>query len=154
MANYGSPEGVAALAKTWTDAGEFKDPDLYGLGGTPTTLSEVVSWLEELSSFMDAALAEQGFAVPVDPSDYPAVARMLDLKVNALVADLVQFAHSKGRLLSDRIQQSGESSSTVLEREILSWVKSRINALEGFGIPRIVDLEANQAYSIQPRRQL
>lgn len=150
---YGSAAGVAALAKTWTDNGVFTDPDVYGAGGTPTTLAEVTEWLSQVSVFMDIALAEQGFAIPVDPDTFPEVERMLDLKVNALVADLVHFAHGKGRLLSDRIQERGESPSTILERELLAWVKVRINALEAYGIPRIVDLEAHQAYSIPATRQ-
>ena len=148
---YGSPAGVAALAKTWTNNGEFIDPDAYGEGGTPTTLAEVTEWLDQVSALMDTALAEQGFRVPVSHVD---VVKLLDLKVNALVADLVNLSHGKGRLLSDRIQQSGEAPSTILERELLAWVKGRINALEAYGIFRIVDLDANQAYSIQPRRQL
>ena len=151
---YGSAAGVAALAKTWTDNGEFKDPDVYGDGGTPTTLAEVTEWLLQVSGFMDVSLSEYGFAIPIDPDRFPQVERLIDLKVNALVADLVSYAHGKGRLLSDRIQERGESPSTILERELLAWVKARVNALESYGIPRIVDLEANQAYSIAPTRQL
>lgn len=148
---YGSPAGVAALAKTWTEEGEFLDPDAYGEGGTPTTLSEVTDWLDEVSVLMDTSLAEQGFAIPVTHVD---VVKMLGLKVNALVADLVALSHSKGRLMSDRIQERGESPTTILERELLAWVKARVNALEAYGIPRVIDLDQAQAYSVQPGRQL
>jgi hypothetical protein len=150
MAYYGSAAGVAALAKTWTDNGSFIDPDVYGDGGTPTTLSEVLTWLEQVSVLMDIALSEQGFSVPVT---HASVIKALGLKVEALVADLVHLSHGKGRLFSDRIQESGVAPQTILERELHAWVKGRINAFEAYGISRSVDLDSNQAYSIQPGRQ-
>ena len=148
--SYGSASGVAALAKTWTDNGAFIDPDIYGEGGTPTTLAEVSSWLEQVSVFMDIALANQGFAVPVSHVD---VKKALDLKVSSIVADLVHLSHGKGRLLSERIQTSGEDALTIVEREILSWIKGRVSAFEAYGIPRVIDLDNTQAYSIPMARQ-
>jgi len=70
-----------------------------------------------------------------------------------MAADLVHLQHSKGRLFSDRIQESGVSPMTLLEREILAWVNQRIAAFENFGIPRTVNFEDTQGYSIPATRQ-
>lgn len=147
---YGSAEGVAALAKTWTDNGEFKDSSLYE-SATPTSLSEVEEFLEQVSAFVDIALAGEGFTVPVSHVD---VKKAIDLRVNALVSDLVHLQHDKGRLYSDRIQETGTPVMTIIERELLTWVKSRSNAFENLGIPRVIDLDSNQGYSIPATRQL
>jgi hypothetical protein len=142
--SYGSASGVAALAKTWTDAGEFIDPDIYGDGATPTTLTEVGEWLDQVSSFMDISFADQGFTVPIVETD---VLKAIDLKVNALVADLVHLAHGKGRLFSDRIQNSGQDAMSIIEKELLRWVSERIASFEAYGIPRSINLDDTQAYS-------
>jgi hypothetical protein len=148
--SYGSPAGVAALAKTWTDGGEFLDPDVYGEGGTPTTLTEVEEWLDQVSSFTDISFADQGFTVPIIQAD---VLKAIDLKVNALVADLVHLAHGKGRLFSDRIQNSGQDAMSIIEKELLRWVTDRVSSWEAYGIPRSIDLDDTQAYSIPMGRQ-
>lgn len=147
---YGSAAGVAALAKTWTDNGEFLDPDIYGDGGTPTTLSEVGEWLDQVSTFADISFGQEGFTVPIIQTD---VIKALDLKVNALVADLVHLAHGKGRLFSDRIQNSGQDAMSIIERELLRWVKDRVSSFEAYGIPRVINLDDTQAYSVPMSRQ-
>lgn len=146
---YGSPEGVAALARTWTIDGEFLDPDLYEEGTNPT-LERVEEWLDQVSVIVDLDLANHGFTVPVSHIE---VKKAIDLKVNAIVADLVHLVHSKGRLFSDRIQESGVSPQTIIERDLAAWIKAQINAFEAYGIPRIVDLESMQAYSIKMTRE-
>lgn len=147
---YGSAAGVAALAKTWTDDGEFKNESLYE-DATPTTLAEVEEWLSQVSAFMDLALAGEGFTVPISHIE---ALKAINLRVNAMVADLVHLQHKKGRLFSDRIQETGVDPMTIVERELLSWVNKRANALENLGIPRVINLDSVQGYSIPPSRQL
>lgn len=149
--SYGSPEGVAALAKTWTDNGEFFDDDGIYQEATPTTLAEVEAWLEQVSAFMDIALANDGFTPPISHVE---VLKAIDLKVNALVSDLVHLQHNKGRLFSDRIRDSGQEPLEIIEKEILSWVHKRVSAFENLGIPRVIDLDDLQGYSIPATRQL
>jgi hypothetical protein len=146
---YGSPEGVAALASTWTDNGEFTDPDLYDPGTNPT-LARVEEWLGQVSVFANIALAGEGFTVPISHVE---VLKAIDLKVNSLVADIVHLQHNKGRLFSDRIRETGDPALEIIERELASWVRKRANGFENLGIPRIVDLESNQAYSVPMARQ-
>lgn len=146
---YGSPEGVAALASIWTDEGSFTNDDLYETGTTPT-LEQVEQWLEELSVFVDIALSGEGFTVPISHVD---LVKAIGLKVNTMAADLVHLQHSKGRLFSDRIQESGTAPMTILEREILAWVNQRVAAFENYGIPRVINFEDTQGYSIPATRQ-
>ena len=146
---YGSPAGVAALASTWTEDGEFTDEGLYDPGTIPS-LSQVTEWLEQVSSFVDIALSGQGFTVPVSHVD---VKKAIDLKANTIVADLVKLQHSKGRLFSDRIRETGEDPLNVIEKELFGWVVKRSNAFENLGIPRLLNLDSVQAYSIPMGRQ-
>ena len=146
---YGSPEGVGALAKTWTNDGEFTNETLYE-PGTPTTLAEVEEWLEQVSAFVDIALANEGFSVPVS---HVGVLKAIDLRVNALVSDIVHLQHDKGRLFSDRIQESGTPVMTIIERELMSWVTSRANGFENLGLVRVINLSSTQGYSIPATRQ-
>lgn len=141
---YGSATGVAAFASTWTNAGVFDTT-------TSPTLATVTTWLDQVSELMNISLSQQGFGIPVTQED---AKKALDLKVNILVADLVKLQHNKGRLFSDRIRESGEDPFTIIERELLTWVTKRINALEAYGIPRDIDYESNQAYSVPMGRQL
>lgn len=146
---YGSAAGVGALAKTWTNNGVFQDETLYE-PGTPTTLAEVEEWLEQVSAFMDIALANEGFSVPISHVN---VLKAIDLRVNTLVADLVHLQHNKGRLFSDRIQESGTPVMTIIERELLAWVTARANGFENLGLVRVINLSSTQGYSIPATRQ-
>lgn len=154
---YGSPEQVAELATLWTDGGEFKNPDICSdEPGTHPTLTTVEGWLEDVSDLIDLSLGEYGFSFPVtaDMSQHAEkMIRILDMKASALVADLVHLSHDTGRLFSDRIRESGEEASTILERELLAWVKKRINSIEAFGIPRVLDQAEGNSYSVPSGRQ-
>jgi hypothetical protein len=151
---YGSAEEVAALDPLWTDGGEFTDPDIvYDDPGTNPTLSRVELWLEQVSDLMDLALAQYGFTAPVTALISEKAVRILDLKVSAMVADLVHLSHDTGRLFSDRIRETGEEPLTILERELISWVNKRINALETL-IPRTIDQAEGSSYSVPSGRQL
>ena len=146
---YGSAAGVASLARTWTDNGSFLDEDLYEPGTNPT-LTQVEEWLEEVSAFVDIALAGEGFSLPLS---HVGVLKAIGLRVNAMVADLVHLQHNKGRLFADRIQESGTPPMPIIERAVLSWVKSRANAFENLGLIRVINLDSTQGYSIPATRQ-
>lgn len=153
---YGSAQGVAEHASTWTDDGAFLDADAYQPGTIPS-LETVERWIEEVSDLMDLALAGEGFTTPVinSMSDKAAQAlRILGAKVNVAVADLVKLQHDKGRLFTDRFRETGEDGSAILEREFVTWVKKRVNNFEAFGIPRIIDQAEGTSYSVPAGRQL
>ncbi len=145
---YGNAAGVAGFARTWTDNGAFLDSDAYVTGTNPS-LTQVEEWLEQVSQMVDVAFANSGFSVPVTA---PAVLKAIDAKVNAMVADLVHLVHNKGRLLSDRIVESGRSPEEVLESDIMRWVASRVTGFEAMGVPRTVNESSQSAFSVQLTR--
>ena len=148
--SYGSAQGVAEFASTWTDNGYFLDPDAYQPGTNPS-LETVERWLEQYSNLMDLTLGGQGFENPVTD---PRALSVIDMKVNKAVADLVALSHEKGRLFADRFQASGQDGSAILEREFMAWVIARINDFESWGIPRIIDQVRGSAFSVPATRQL
>jgi len=148
---YGSAAAVAGFARTWTRAGEWFDFDeVYNVASTNPSLTQVESWLDEVSVMMDLALANEGFIVPVTQSE---VIKALGAKVSALVADLAHLAHNKGRLFSDRIQESGVDPMSIIDRDISAWVKRKVAGLEAMGVPRVIQQGSQSAYSVPMGRQ-
>jgi hypothetical protein len=145
---YASASDVAGLARTWTENGEFLDPDAYTSGTNPT-LAQVDAWLEQISVMMDLALANHGFAVPVTEE---LVITVLGAKVAAFTADMVHLAHSKGRLFSDRIQESGQDPMSIIDKDVNNWVQRNVVGLEAMGVPRLVNESDQTAFSVAMTR--
>ena len=145
---YGTAAAVAGLARTWTDNGVFVDPDAYVTGTNPT-LAQVGIWLEEISAMMDIALANEGFVVPVTQQQ---VVKALGAKVSAFAADLAHLAHSKGRLFSDRIQESGVDPMSIIDRDVHSWVKRNLTGIEAMGVPRSTNESDQSSFSVPMNR--
>lgn len=145
---YGTAADVAGMSRTWTDNGSFVDPDAY-LSGTNPTLTQVEAWIEQISVMMDLALANNGFTVPVTEA---AVLPALGAKVAAFTSDLVHLAHSKGRLFSDRIQESGKDPLSIIDKDVNAWVQRNVTGLEAMGVPRIVNESDQAAFSVAMTR--
>jgi hypothetical protein len=145
---YGTPAGVAGYARTWTSNGEFLDPDLYQDGTNPT-LEQVTTWLTQVSYMFDISLANFGFSVPVVVVE---VKSAISAKVETLVADLCHLAHDKGRLFSDRVQTTGDIM-TIIAKDINNWIEQNATGIEAMGVPRIVDLGSQSAYSVPMMKQ-
>lgn len=98
---------------------------------------------------MDLALANEGFAVPVVQTE---VIKALGAKVAAFTADLAHLAHSKGRLFSDRIQESGVDPMSIIDRDVHAWVRRNMVGLEAMGVPRVTDESDQGAFSVPLNR--
>ena len=146
--SYGSPEGVAAFARAWTDNGSFTDPDAYTPGTNPT-LAQVETWLNAVSTLVDLALASEGFTVPViEPRALPAV----DEIVNALVSDLVHAANSSGRFFTERVLESGKSALAIINADILAWTVAHTDGLVALGVPHSINEGDKGTFSVQMTR--
>lgn len=145
---YGSPTGVAALARAWTDNGEFTDPDVY-IDGTNPTLTQVETWLEAVSVMVDLALGSEGFSIPVDQAN---AVKALNEIVNALVSDLVHAANSSGRFFTERVLETGKSQMAIINADILSWVVAHTDGLIAMGVPHTVNETDQGGFSIQMTR--
>src|SRR5687767_3023399 len=105
---YGTPAGVAALTKQWTDDGQFTDLcilDCLEDQTTNPTLSEVNTWLTQISDTMDVALNGAGFIAPVTTPTR--AINMITVIVEQYVADLVKYVNNTGRFATERAQQYG-----------------------------------------------
>lgn len=87
--SYGSAEGVARLAPRWA----AKATGLFD-EGSPTTLAEVESWIDQVSSIVNVMLSNEGESVP---QTNPTIVSMLDFFVNQEVTALVEGSHNAGR---------------------------------------------------------
>ena len=145
---YGSPEGVAAYARAWTDGGVFTDPDVYGDGTNPT-LIQVNTWLDAISVMVDLALGSEGFTIPVTQED---AVRAIDEIVNTLVADLVHAANSSGRFFTERLLETGKSQMAIIRSDINAWVVANTDGLVALGIPHSINEGDQGGFSTQMTR--
>jgi hypothetical protein len=129
---YGTVSDVAALARVWTDNGSFVDPTVYVTGTNPT-LSQVDTWLEQVSAQVDLALANHQFIVPIDGT-LTEVVNAISSVVIPLVADLCHAANSSGRFFTERAIERGTAPFKVVTNEINSWVETNQDGLAAMGL--------------------
>ena len=137
MANYGTEAGVAALAQRSTNSGAF---DVT----TNPTLSNVTSWLAQLTSMMNVALATGGFVTPVTDA---AITPALDGFINAMAADLVHAANSTGRFFSERALENGVSPIRAVNADIRAWVEQNSDGLTALGLA--IDTDADISVTME-----
>lgn len=134
---YGTSTGVAALTKKWTDDGEFTDEDylecLQDIVTNPT-LSEVETWLAQISDTLDVALDGKGFVTPITAPTK--CVNMVTVIVEQYVADLVKYVNNTGRFVTERAQESGVEPMIQLSKDIATWVTTNAPALEAAGAAR------------------
>jgi len=124
--SYGSAAGVGELSALWSDNGTFSVT-------TTPTLATVNTWLDEVSSMVDTALSDEGFTVPVTVAG---VVKELDLLVNGVVKDLVDWSHGAGRFFSERAIEAGLSPFMTIDKEIHAWVQRKSVGFENQGVPK------------------
>jgi hypothetical protein len=130
---YGTQAQVAALAKVWTKNGQWTAFDLYGNCTNPT-LEQVEAWLDEVSSLVDLALANNGFETPVL---VPAATKAIGSYVSTLVSDLCHAANSSGRFFTERFIERGSTPMSAIQADIEKWVGSKVTGLTLMGVPKI-----------------
>lgn len=128
---YGVVNNVEALARVWTDNGQFVDPDVY-VDGTNPSLTQVEAWLAQVSSTLDLVLASQGFDTPV--TSVSALAA-IDPLVEAFVVDLCHASNSTGRFA---VTGGVASASPFLQirKDLDEWVTLNAVGLEGMGVTK------------------
>lgn len=129
---YGTAAGVAAHAKTWTRGGTFYDASASPLvAATKPSLTEVATWIEQVSDMFDRAISNEGFVVPVTATKSVS---MITLEVERIVADLCDRVNGTGRLAQDRVLHIGYMK--VLANEIKAWVQEGATGFENDGVAR------------------
>jgi len=127
---YGSVTNVAALSSTWTDNGEFTNDDTY-VEGTNPSLMQVEAWLEQMSSVIDSAIANEGFVTPLTNPTAIADASAI---VEGVVADLVHASHKSGRFFVKKALESGISPMMAIRSELTQWVVDHTISFKTLGI--------------------
>jgi hypothetical protein len=131
--SYGTVEGVAALARTWTTDDTFLDADAYQDGTNPS-LTTVEKWINQVSALLNTALAKYGFVVPITTSRGVLVTASI---VEQLVADLCAYANSKGRFLTEKFTDKGLSVWRAIRDDLDEWVLEYAPGLEQDGAERV-----------------
>jgi len=164
--SYGTPVGVASLAQMWTRGGSWVDPvaEIIAnpmhvppilhhdavLGSNPT-LTQVTTWLTELSAMMDLALSNAGFLTPV--LVVAAIAAITPY-IQSLTADLCHAANSSGRFFTERVIERGMSPMIIVQQNINGWVQDNTQGLKNLGVPYVGADSPIHAFSVQPGKQL
>ena len=146
---YGTAAGVAAHAKTWTRGGTFYDASASPLvAATKPSLTEVTTWLGQISDMFDRALSNEGFVVPVTAVKS---ANLITLEVERIVADLCDRANGMGRLVQDRVLVVGYMK--ILANEIRTWVLEGATGFENDGVARTeMTSQYSGGFSVAPNR--
>jgi hypothetical protein len=153
---YGTAVEVAALAKMWTRDGVWYDyvgptPGPEVLATNPT-LTQVETWLTNISSLIDVALSGAGFIVPVDWPDEAVWA--INMLATSIVADLCHAANSSGRFFTERVVERGLSPMVIVNQQIANWVKEWTDGFIQMGVARVPTELSPTSFSIPPERQL
>lgn len=130
--SYGTAAGVGGLSPTFSDNGEFFDDGISSTASKPS-LSQVVEWLTQVSALMDTAMSDEGFTVPVTLA---AVLPELDLLVNGIVKDLVDFSRKSGRFYTKRSLDAGVAPFMAIDKELHDWVKRKTRGFTNQGVPK------------------
>lgn len=137
LSDYGTVEGVAALATTYTQDGEFVNVgDPYLPEGTNPPYDTVEEWLESVRAYMDLALMEAYFVTPVSVTVSPVAYRAISEYVNSLTADLVAARNSTGRFFTDAAQQSSLTRWAQIQKDLREWVAQHADALVADNVPQ------------------
>lgn len=124
--SYGSAAGVGGLSALWSDSGTFT-------ASTRPTLTQVNTWLDEVSALVDTALEDEGFTTPVTVAG---VVKELDLLVNGIVKDLADYSHGAGRFFSERAIEAGLSPFMTIDKEVHAWVQRKSVGFANQGVPQ------------------
>jgi hypothetical protein len=131
--SYGTVEGVAALAHTWTTDDTFLDANPPYEEATNPSLTSVINWINQVSAVLNTAMKKYGFVVPITTARGQLAAASI---VEQLVADLCGYANSKGRFLSERFTQQGYSIWRAIRNDLDGWVLEYAPGLEQDGADR------------------
>lgn len=140
---YGAITSVESLVCVYTTDGVFS-------ATTQPTRSAVTNFLMQVSAMLDAALAGQGFAVPVTQ---PTAVVLLDAISEALTADLCHAANSSGRFFTNRALEAGVNPIMAVRTDVNNWVAQNISGLETLGVARALTVASNSPGWISPNRQ-
>ena len=142
---YGTPEQVATMASTWTRAGAWydavsadpdADPPVLAVRATSPSLTEVNTWLSNITGQMNLALQNRNFIVPIDATASPNAFKSVTQQVVTLVADLCNFKNNSGRFYSDKVIERGLNAMSIILKDMDEWVAENERGLIADHVPQ------------------
>ena len=134
--SYASVADIEARVPQYTSSGTF------GTGTRPTA-TQVESFIDDVSSLVNALLAEAGFAIPVSQAD---AKRVLDLFVADEASAMVEGVHRAGRFAPGNEELRSQSRFTVVMNDAASFIERHAEGLELLGATRSRSLTEGLAY--------
>jgi len=137
--SYGTPAGVAVWVPKFTNkAGTFDDT-------TNPTLPQLIAWIDQVSSLINAQLATDGFTIPVSE---PTVVPMLTAFVEQEVGAMVEGVNGSGRLGPRALRQRGGGTARweMLNADVMAFLSSVKVGLEQQGAERTRDFTSGLGF--------
>lgn len=85
---------------------------------------------------MDAALAGEGFVVPIENAS---VISAISGIVEGIVADLVHYSHRSGRFFTKRALEYGISPMRSIDKELADYASRKSNSFRVMGAATVVN---------------
>ena len=124
--SYGSTGGVAGLTPRYaTSSGVFD-------ATTRPTLTQVESYIDQVSATINVMLARLGFSIPVSNAQG---VLMLALFVNEEVAQIVEGINGSGRFGPGQ-KQIGRSRYQLITADVQEFIDTNAEGLEAIGATR------------------
>lgn len=124
--SYGTPGGVSMLVPRYANkSGAFDDT-------TRPTYNNIITLLDQVSSVLNAQLAQNGFTIPITDAD---VTPMLALFVNEEVASIVEGINGMGRF-APRTRSGGGSRFRLITEDVANFIEANSIGIAGLGAAR------------------
>jgi len=125
---YGTADGVAGLVSdTYTDSTTHKFTT-----STSPAKATVETWITQMSSVANVALADARFIIPITQAD---CVNALTGQIERAVAELCNYHRQTGRFFTQAMTVKADAMNTLCD-EIRSWVVSNAQGMENAGAVR------------------
>ena len=129
--SYGSVLGVAALVPRWTNSGTG-DSATFSSTSRPT-ITQVETFIDEVSAALNSMLAQSGFTIPVSDAD---AVKLLDLFVNVEVSTMCDGVNGSGRFGPSEKSSGGRGRFSLLMDDIQAFITANETGLRNLGAAR------------------
>lgn len=124
--SYGSTGGVAALTPRYANGSGVYD------GTTRPTLTQVESFIDQVSSLLNVMLSQKGFSTPITNATG---LLMLAMFVNEEVAQICEGINGSGRFGPGQ-KQIGRSRYQLITADVQDFIATNADGIESVGATR------------------
>ena len=138
--SYGSALGIASRVPRWVNK-----TTLTFDANTNPTITQVETFIDEVSALMNVYLSELNVDIPISQAD---VLKVMNMFVNDEVASIVLGVHGSGRFApkAGKSAGSGESRFVRILKDFQEFIKTNQYGLEKLGVNIGTTLQALSSY--------